>query len=57
MARPKTMSPPILLRLPLANYAVLERKAAARGRTVNEHVREVLIRATEADAGPEPRRP
>jgi uncharacterized protein (DUF1778 family) len=54
MPRQKTMSPPIQLRLPLENYAVLERMAAARGRTVNEHVRVILMRSTEAMAAEVP---
>lgn len=37
-------------RLPLANYAVLERKAASAGRTVAQHVRAVMIRSTADEA-------
>jgi uncharacterized protein (DUF1778 family) len=48
MPRPKTMSDPIRIRVPLPNYALLEAKATAKGWTVDQFVKDYVIRATDA---------
>jgi hypothetical protein len=47
MPRPLTKSPPIQFRLPLDLYTILEQRAAAKGQTPIEFVRDYVTRALE----------
>jgi len=57
MAKPKTMSEPLTIRLPMDVYEVLVRNAERWARTPREHVRVVIESALRAQMAREARDP